>query len=274
MRFRASWRSRVGGAAVLAGATCALLAGCEAARPAALKLDVLAARPASAPLAATALFGEAGRAQPEATGGESDWLYLENRGRVRVEREQTHGAIIERRVLIGKPKAKGAPEEKGRAEGTPLVESRYRVTEEGALVLVEEINYEEDVEVVFDPPLVVLPPSLAPGETFKQSLTMTVHPLGDRSRVKARGPVKSRVTYEGRERIVIPAGEFDAAKVTTVFEAALNIARVTNTTEEWIAAGEENPAAAAPMLAERREEVTRVLVPSTKKRLMVLLERK
>lgn len=256
---------------MLAGAICALLAGCEAARPAALKLDVVSSRAASAPLTATALLGEAGQERTETTGDASEALYLENRGRVRVERERKQDAIIERRVLIGTPAANGG-QEGGQAEGTPLVESRYRVTGEGALVLVEEINYEEDVEVVFDPPLVVFPPSLAPGETFKQSLTMTVHPLGDRSRVKARGPVKSRVTYEGRERIVIPAGEFDAEKVTAVFEAVLNIARVTNTTEEWIAADKADAASVPPMLAERREEVTRVLLPSTKKRLMVLLE--
>lgn len=259
-------RVRVVVFAVCAGAACALAGGCGTARPAALKLDVLTTRPATEPLELAAVVGTAAPVHAEAKGGAvTTTEYLENRGVVRVERERRAGEMIERRVLL----AKGE-------EATPLVESLYRLNEDG-LVLVEEINYEEDVEVVFDPPLVVFPPMLAPGERVEQKLTMTVHPLGDRSRVRARGPVKASVTYEGRERISIPAGEFDAAKVTAVLEAVLNIARVKNTTEEWIAVEPDSGTAVPPveetpsMLAERREEITRVLLPSTKRRLLVLL---
>lgn len=253
-----------------AGAVCALAGGCGTARPAALKLEVLQTRPATEPLELAAVLERAGPGHAEGkaeAAAEGATEYLENRGVVRVERAWRGAEMIERRVLLGE------------GDGTtPLVESLYRLDEEEGLVLVEEINYDEDVEVVFDPPLVVLPKTLAPGERAEQKLTMTVHPLGDRSRVKARGPVKASVTYEGRERISIPAGEFEAAKVTAVLEAALNIARVKNTTEEWIAlepdtGGTPVRSEGTPwMLAERREEITRVLLASTKRRLMVLLE--
>jgi hypothetical protein len=295
MDGRGDWRVRGVVFAVFAGMFCALASGCGTARPAALKLEVLATRPATEPLDLAAVYGTAGpkghrpdaRATEHAeakgdaaTGAETATEYLENRGVVRVECERRAGEIIERRVLLADD------------EPTLLIESHYRVNEAGELVLVEEFNHEEDVEVVFDPPLLVFPPTLAPGERLEQNLTMTVHPLGDRSRVRARGPVKASITYEGHERIVIPAGEFDAAKVTAVFEAVLNIARVMNTTEKWIAdtggtpvplEGKSDtggtpvplePLEGTPwMLAERREEITRVLLPSTKRRLLVLLDK-
>lgn len=272
------------GAALLAAA----LAGCASSRPAALSLDVLQSRPATGPLPAAALIGtvEAGATHGEAKGTGSGAgaaaLYLETNGLIRLERERQGPMIIERRVLVdGSPDDEAAGDE----EAVLLVESRYKVDETGALVLVEEINHEEDVEVVFDPPLVVLPPSLAPGETFEQKLSMVVHPMGNRMRTRAAGPVSQRITFEGVERISIPAGEFEAAKVVAVFQAQLNVARVRNTTEEWIAiaaieglaARQETDADARPVrlpvLAERREEVqTVLLMPSTEKRLMVLMK--
>src|SRR5690606_7499569 len=113
-------------------------------------------------LPAAALIGtvEAGATHDEAKGTGSGTgaaaLYLETNGLIRLERERQGAMIIERRVLVdGSPDDEAAGDE----EAVLLVESRYKVDETGALVLVEEINHEEDVEVVFDPPLVVLPPS-------------------------------------------------------------------------------------------------------------------
>lgn len=254
-------------------AALALLGGCKSARPAGLSLEVLESRAATAPLRAEALVGAPdGAAHAEAKGdAAAASTYVESRGIVRVERAWRGNELIERRTLVS-----GAEGEA--QEPTPLTESRYRL-EEGALLLAEEINHEEDVEVVFDPPLVVLPATLAPGEAFEQKLSMRVYPMGDRSLARAAGPVTSTVTYEGVERISIPAGEFEAAKVLAVFEARLSLAHVRNTTEEWLAVGSSagvdtggTPVPRGITLAERRTEVTRVLLPSTKERLLVLLE--
>jgi hypothetical protein len=229
----------------VAAAIAAALVGCTR-RPAGLELRVLTSRPATGALDA----GLAGRLTDAGPA-----KYLEDRGVLILEREWSNGLFWERRFVLT---------EAGRE---PPVESHYRLRD-GALELVEEINHEERVEVVFDPPLVVLPAVLHAGRPYRQNLKMTVHPLGDRSRIKARGPVKQTIRFESIERIGVPAGEFDAAKVTAVFNAVLAPAEVKNTTDLWLALDVES---AEPLLAERREEVTRVLfLPTTKRRLLVL----
>lgn len=123
---------------------------------------------------------------------------------------------------------------------------------DGSISMAKQTNHAESVEVVFEPGLVVLPAALNPDTPFEQSITMTVHPIGDPGRVRARGRVRQTVTFAGRDAINTPAGQFNAARVLSLFEADLGATSVKNRTEQWLAEG-------AGLVAERRSERTTVL---------------
>lgn len=123
----------------------------------------------------------------------------------------------------------------------PARERTYVIVPGGSVALVSEINREEGVEVVFDPPLVVLPegsPCVSVNSAeFAQDLTMKVHPIGNRGTVKRSGPVKNTFKYLGDERIQTPAGAFTARKVASSFTADLAPARVNNQSTQWFVDG-------------------------------------
>lgn len=127
-----------------------------------------------------------------------------------------------------------------------------QLREDGAVVLVEEINHAEGVEVVFDPPLVVLPAKVEAGAESTGEGRMTVHPIGDRTKIRAKGPTKDSSRCVGAVRVRTSAGEFDAWKLVGTLNADLGPSKVVNETELWLAPG-------LGLLAERRREKTTVL---------------
>jgi len=129
---------------------------------------------------------------------------------------------------------------------------RLRVRGDGAVVLVEEVNHGEGVEVVFDPPLVVLPARVEPGTMSSSTGQMTVHPLGNRARVRAKGSVNETTTCLGAVRVVTPRGTFVAWKIQSTLDADLGASKVSNTTELWLVPD-------VGIIAERRREKTTVL---------------
>lgn len=135
-------------------------------------------------------------------------------------------------------------------------ELKFTIDASGYIALMEEINRTEGVEVVFTPPLVIIPEGLAVvsfnGANFAQDLSMTVHPLGDRSRTKSKGPVRNEITYLGDEPIKTPAGNFTARRVLAIFTADLSPAKVSNTSEQWFVDG-------VGLVAERETEKTTLL---------------
>lgn len=130
-----------------------------------------------------------------------------------------------------------------------LTEARMIIDPSGYVAIAERIDRDENVEVVFSPALVVLPNNLpgtslgaspggsAAGAKYEQELTMTVHPLGDRSRVKASGKARSTIIYQGDEKLTTPAGTFTARKVVSTLTADLSPARVNNQNELWMVDG-------------------------------------
>lgn len=116
-------------------------------------------------------------------------------------------------------------------------EQRFAIDASGALILLEEINRAEEVEVVFSPGLVVLPAGLSLGATQEQTLEMVVHPLGNRAKVRQRGPMNSSVTFEGRERVLVGNQEIDAFRFRSSFTATLKPASVLNESTQWFAPG-------------------------------------
>jgi hypothetical protein len=141
--------------------------------------------------------------------------------------------------------------EPGKPEAAAQRDSMIR-TSDGSIALALQTNLAEDVEVVFDPPLVTVPAALVPGKSFEQTTTMTVHPIADLKKTQARGQVRQTISLAGNERIRTPAGEFDAIKISALFDADLGATKVKNRTEQWLVAG-------AGLVAERRSERTTLL---------------
>lgn len=123
---------------------------------------------------------------------------------------------------------------------------------DGAVLLAEEYNHAEGVEVVFDPPLEVLPARVEQGSESTGRGGMTVHPLGDRTRVRAKGAYTSASRVERAARIRTPAGEFIAWKIVSRLDADLGPSRVSNNTESWVVPG-------VGLVAERQREETKVI---------------
>lgn len=138
----------------------------------------------------------------------------------------------------------------------PARERTYVIVPGGSVAMVSEINREEGVEVVFDPPLVVLPEGLPcvslNNSEFAQDLTMKVHPIGNRSTVKRSGPVKNTFKYVGDELIQTAAGAFTARKVVSALTADLAPARVKNQSTQWFVDG-------VGLVREEETEVTTAL---------------
>ena len=107
----------------------------------------------------------------------------------------------------------------------------------GGIGLAEQIDREEGVEVVFEPPLLVMPDGLPLSSVgnaqMAQELTMTVHPLGNRQKVKASGRARNVVRYLADEALTTPAGTFTARRLQSVLTADLPPARIANTTQQW-----------------------------------------
>lgn len=138
------------------------------------------------------------------------------------------------------------------------VEQHWILTPEGHAAVADEINQDEQVELVYDPPLVMLPAALEPdlsgddAHSFVQTLRMRVHPLGNRRAIKASGTARQVITHQGAAMVGTPAGERAAQHILLSFTAALKPAEVTNLTNQWLDLNDG-------LIAEQREERTRVL---------------
>lgn len=145
---------------------------------------------------------------------------------------------------------------KGSTTGPAQLETHLTIDVNGYIAVLEQIDRAEGVEVVFTPPLVAIPDGLraeADGKSgFTQDLRMSVHPLGDRSKVRSEGPAHVEIRYAGDADVATGAGVFKARKVVTTFTASLGPAKVTSASDEWYV---DN----IGLVAEREREVTRAL---------------
>jgi hypothetical protein len=164
--------------------------------------------------------------------------------RVREARPGDDGWIrwtVTRRVLAGTPPTEDP------TGGSVL---HLALTDTGDVVLEKQIEAADGVTTTFTPPMIILPASLAPGQTFEQAFAMR-SVLTDRpDRERGSGPATQTTTLAAWERIATPAGEHLAARIEAVLRAKLGPASVTSTSTTWYAPG-------LGILAEtRREEVT------------------
>jgi hypothetical protein len=142
----------------------------------------------------------------------------------------------------------------GADEATALRADTCTMTAEGAVAVIEEINLEDNVEVVFQPAMVVMPRELTMGTPFEQTFDMKVYPGGKpRSMLKTSGPATQKIELTGLWRVPLAGGTTAEARgVRSEFRADLPPAKVINTSEQWFVDG-------VGLIAERRHERTTVL---------------
>jgi hypothetical protein len=135
-------------------------------------------------------------------------------------------------------------------------EVHFKIDVNGYISETEEIDRLEKVEVEYSPALVLVPDKLPPksvgSAVFEQEVTMVVHPLGDRSKVKAHGKAKNTIVFEGDERVHTGAGEFSAHRLTATVTADLSAAKTVDVTEQWLVDG-------MGVVIQRDHEDTRVM---------------
>lgn len=169
--------------------------------------------------------------------GSTAFVQLERQGTasMALEREATSEGWVERRLVDGKPNSEATLV---RGEG-------------GAVLVVDEVVHEEGVRVEYDPPMVVIPGRLIPGQEHRQATRMTVFSIEGGRKPKSSGNLESVVTVVGHEQVRTPAGAMETIHVRQRFVAELSPARVVNTSDRWFARG-------MGLVAELRKERTTI----------------
>ncbi|HVU64619.1 MAG TPA: hypothetical protein VHC70_11625 [Phycisphaerales bacterium] len=120
-------------------------------------------------------------------------------------------------------------------------EVHMTIDQNGSIAEMEEIDRVDKVEVVYTPPLVLIPDKLPPKAVndaiYRQDVKMVVHPLGDRTKIKAHGPAKNEIVFEGDEVVHTGAGDYTAHRITATLTAELSAAKTVDTTETWLVDG-------------------------------------
>lgn len=190
---------------------------------------------------------------PESTHAEESW-----KARYHAHEGPDAGGVIVVERFPGVADIAGVWVETHRTDSAtvPFLEETFVRASGGGVALVESINRIEGVISKFDPPLIVMPASLAPGSTFKQTLTLTVHPIRSPDKVQDRGEATQEVTYLGDADVALAGGApRPAAHVRSVFRVKLSAAAVVNTTDAWHALDARSSASReGPTLLARRDD--------------------
>lgn len=110
-------------------------------------------------------------------------------------------------------------------------------TADGRLALHTVIDDKFDAHSTFAEPLINLDPALSPGESITVATQVRVRSQADLSKEKDRGESTNTVTYDGRQRLNTPAGEFDCYRFTSEYRGKFDLASVTSRTIAWYADG-------------------------------------
>jgi hypothetical protein len=109
------------------------------------------------------------------------------------------------------------------AEGDARVEFLAR-NESGEIALTAVIDRKEKALTLFDPPLIIAPRTLGPGETFHSEASMRVVDASNPEKQRERGKAKRSITYTTDAVIRTPRGDVQVAQIDIHFTAALRLA--------------------------------------------------
>lgn len=135
----------------------------------------------------------------------------------------------------------------------------------GDVVMPAVVDVADGAITIFDPPLVIAPARLAPGQPWVQQTAMRVLRLDDPSQVRESGTAVQTIEYSDVSRIRTAGGDLDAARVTITFKADLRMADAQTVTTLYVASGR------GPVVREWSESVkTLGITIRSAKRTMVL----
>jgi hypothetical protein len=129
----------------------------------------------------------------------------------------------------------------GDTGGQAQRETHLAIDQNGYVSEMEEVDRVNGVEVVYSPPLVLVPdklPTRATNEAvFRQDVGVVVHPLGDRLKIKAEGKLSNEIVFEGDESVTTGAGTYAAHRLIATTVSDLAGARTAGMTEQWLVDG-------------------------------------
>ncbi|UCD76315.1 MAG: hypothetical protein JSV91_05205 [Phycisphaerales bacterium] len=125
-------------------------------------------------------------------------------------------------------------------------------SEAGNIVMPASIEHAKNALTVFDPPLPIAPPLLAPGEPFESSADMQVLDSRNPKRRRENGRGTRSLEYVDDQRIRTPIGEFTAKRVVVKFHADLRFADAVEDGTYWVVPG-------VGVVAQEHSEEIRVL---------------
>jgi hypothetical protein len=131
----------------------------------------------------------------------------------------------------------GAPPTPGAGGAEPRRVEFLARGDGGETILVAVLEADRHSLTRFDPPLVVAPAELAPGETRRAESDMTVLDARSRERVRERGRAERSIAHEGAERLRTPGGEVTAQRIAVEFTADLRLADAHRRDVFWVVPG-------------------------------------
>ena len=113
----------------------------------------------------------------------------------------------------------------------------WALNEAGDIVMPATIEHAKNALTIFDPPLLIAPRSLAPGEPFESSAEMRVLDSRNPKRKRESGRATRTIEYVDDQKIRTPLGEFIAKRVVVSFKADLRFADADKEGTYWVVPG-------------------------------------
>lgn len=157
------------------------------------------------------------------------------------------GIVIEsRRVRDG---AVIEVEQRAEGSGALLAEQRWRLDDEGRLIVERHVNHARGVVVEFTPRLVLMPRAISPGSPDVQRMRLRLPKIAEPRSLRAKGTARRELSCLGVQLVRHGDSEWRAACVREVMTNELDAARAVRTTDRWY-----DTAGVAGLVAERYEE--------------------
>ena len=137
-------------------------------------------------------------------------------------------------------------------QGPPRRMHFWREDDAGNIVMTASIDQKEDALALFDPPLVVAPATLAPGEAFESAASMRVVRASNPEVERTHGSCTRTMLYVGDENIDLATGTVRAHRIEVVFRADLTLATTETISIWWVVPD-------LGIVREERSELTKAL---------------
>ena len=131
----------------------------------------------------------------------------------------------------------------------------WRLEGSGDLSMPVDVEHDDSAVTLFDPPLVIAPAQLRPGEPFTQEVSMRVMDSRHAQRLRDSGTGKSTMRYVQDVLLRTPLGKFSARHIEIEFEAELRMARALSKATLYVVPG------LGPVVEERHDSVRLLKVP-------------